>query len=164
MLGYAPAMTVLREVDDESWPFVVSVMPAVPDEAFFERYFKRQAAMFERKERWVHLVDTRAVVKLPDPKVRNVITRYTDELTPLSRRYNVGTAVVISHALVRGIMTALHWVSPPRHPFSVVATPGDAIEYLAQCCARAGMPRPALMNEARVDATVSRATGHATKG
>jgi hypothetical protein len=159
MLSIAPAMHALREVDDESWPFVVSVMPAAPDEDFFLRYFERQRAMFQRKERWVHLVDTRAVVKLPDPRVRHVITSHTDELTQLSRQFNVGTAVVIAHALVRGIMTALHWVSPPRHPFSVVATPAEACEYLAQCCRRAGMTPPANMNETRVNATVVRAIG-----
>jgi hypothetical protein len=158
MLVIAPAMNALREVDDEAWPFVVSVMPAVPDESFFRRYFQRQRAMFERKQRWVHLVDTRQVVKLPDPSVRHVITQHTDELTQLSRQYNVGTAVVISHALVRGIMTALHWVSPPRHPFAVVATPSEACEYLAECCRRAGMPPPTDMNETRVNATVVRAT------
>ena len=159
MLSIAPAMDALREVDDEGWPFVVSVMPAVPDERFFLRYFQRQRSMFERKQRWVHLVDTRAVVKLPDPRVRHVITQHTDELTQLSRQFNVGTAVVIAHALVRGIMTALHWVSPPRHPFSVVATPAEACEYLAQCCRRVGMTPPANMNETRVNATVVRAIG-----
>ena len=106
----------MREIEDGAWPFVISVIPPAPDEAFFGRFFAKQAALLARKEHWVHLCDIRMVTKLPDARIRNLIAERSRQLDPLSARYTVAAAVVIDNALVRGILTAIHWISRPPAP------------------------------------------------
>jgi hypothetical protein len=146
----------LPEVDDEAFPFVVSVLPPAPDERFFQAYFRTQNELLNRKQRWVHLVDTRRVVRLPDARSRTIITDETEKMKPLSRVYNIGTATIFESALTRGIMTAIHWVSPPPHPFATVASVEEGLDYLNSCLMKAGLPVPSGMRVARVELAVRR--------
>jgi hypothetical protein len=143
-------------IEDKAWPFVVSVVEPQASAAFFERYFVRIIEIAERKEPWVHLVDIRQVVKLPDAKVRNLLAASSKKLDPLSARYNVGTATVISSTLARGVLTAIHWINPPAYPWSVSATPEDGVEYLRGCLVKAGLQAPAQMSATLVELVAAR--------
>jgi hypothetical protein len=147
---------VLREVEDKVWPFVISILPPDPNVAFFERFFAKQFELLERKEPWVHLVDLRLVAKLPDARARNVIAEHTKRIEALSARYNLGTSTVIKSSLVRGMLTAIHWINPPPHPFANVATPQEGVEYLRDCLRNAGMHVPTRMGADLVDIVASR--------
>ena len=151
-------MAALLEVDDRAWPFVVSVIPADPSEKFFTGYVAKQMELLQRKERWVHVVDVRPVVKLPDAKVRLLIAEHSKLMEELSAKYNAGTATIIKSSLVRGILTAIHWLRPPPHPFSNVATPHEAVEFLRSCMLKEGMHVPMRMSAEFVDLVVARAT------
>jgi hypothetical protein len=59
---------------------------------------------------------------------------------------------------VRGILTAIHWMMPPPHPFSNVATPQEGIAYLRGCLQSAGMQVPSRMSEDLVEVVQSRVT------
>src|SRR5262245_37424464 len=67
------AVVVLREVEDKTWPFVVSVIPPEPTEEFFAAFFVKQREILARKQLWVHLCDLRLVAKLPDARIRNML-------------------------------------------------------------------------------------------
>jgi hypothetical protein len=147
---------VLPEVEDKVWPFVLSIIPPDPDVAFLDRYFAKQVELLNRKERWVHLVDIRLVVKLPDAKVRYAMAEHTKKIEEQSARYNIGTATVIKSSLVRGILTAIHWIVPPPHPFSSAATPAEGVEFLRSCLQRADMHVPTRMGADLVEIVQSR--------
>jgi hypothetical protein len=147
---------VLPEVEDKVWPFVISIIPPDPSVAFFEVYFAKQMELANRKERWVHLVDVRLVEKLPDAKVRSAVASHTKKIEALSSSYNVGTATVIKSSVVRGILTAIHWMMPPPHPFSNVASPDEGIAYLRARLESAGIPVPSRMSADLVEAVQSR--------
>ena len=149
-------VTTVREVDDRSWPFVISVIPPDPTEEFFRPYFAKQMEILERKQRWVHLVDVRPVIKLPDAKVRNLIAENTKRMDPLTAKYNVGTALVMKSSLARGVLTAIHWLSPPAYRFATVATPQQGVEFLHECLSRAGLPVPPGMGSEMVDVVAER--------
>ncbi len=151
-------MVALLEVDDRAWPFVVSVIPADPNEKFFTAFFAKQTELLERKQRWVHVVDVRPVVKLPDAKVRQLIADHSKVMEEASSKYNAGTATIIKSSLVRGILTAIHWLRPPPHPFSNVATPHEAVEFLRTCLLKDGMHVPMRMTAEYVDMAVARVT------
>jgi hypothetical protein len=147
---------VLPEVEDKVWPFVISVMPPELSVEFFERYFAKQQELLNRKERWVHLVDVRLVSKLPDARVRAAVGDHTKRIEDLSARYNIGTATVIASPLVRGMLTAIHWIMPPPHPFSNVATPVEGIDWLRNCLQKADMHVPSRMCADLVEIVQSR--------
>jgi hypothetical protein len=143
-------------VSDEDFPFVISVMPVAPDEAFFKAYFVKQRELLSRGKRWLHLVDIRLVTRLPDARARAVVSAETAALSDLSARFNAGTATVISSPIVRGILTAIHWLSPPPHPFLNVATVEEGLTFLSSCAAKAGVTVPTGMRAARVEAFLNR--------
>jgi hypothetical protein len=157
-------MTVLSEVEDKRWPFVVSVIPPNPDEAFFERYFVKQLEIMARKEQWVHLVDVRAVNKLPNARVRTLLARFTKEAAEPSRLYNVGTALVMASTLARGVLTAIHWLSPPAYPFESMATPEAGVEYLRSRLLIANLPVPPGMSSNLVELVSGRVLGERKSG
>src|SRR5688572_16754140 len=142
MLSAPQTMKSLLHVSDEDFPFVISVMPTAPDEMFFKSYFVKQRELLARGTRWLHLVDIRQVTRLPDARARAVVSAETAALNDLSARLNVGTATVIASPLVRGILTAIHWLSPPPHPFLNVATVDDGLTFLNTCAVRAGIAVP----------------------
>lgn len=146
----------MPEVEDKVWPFVISVLPPEPDHAFFGRYFEKQKELLQRREPWVHLVDIRLVVKFPDARVRNLVAERTKELEPLSAKYNLGTATVIKNSIARGILTAIHWIMPPPHPFLNVATPQEGVEYLRGCLQKADIPVPSRMSADLVELVAGR--------
>jgi hypothetical protein len=149
-------MSALLEVEDKAWPFVISVIPPDPDVAFFRAYFAKQMELLQRKQRWVHVVDVRQIVKLPDAKVRLALAEHTKTIEELSSKYNAGTATIIKSSLVRGILTAIHWIRPPPHPFSNVATPREAVEYLRGCLVNEGLHVPPRMSAEFVETVVAR--------
>jgi hypothetical protein len=85
-----------------------------------------------------------------------VVSAETAALNDQSARLNAGTATVIASPLVRGILTAIHWLSPPPHPFLNVATVEDGLTFLNTCAVRAGMAVPVGMRAARVEAFIHR--------
>jgi hypothetical protein len=149
-------VTVIPHVEDKAWPFVISVIPPQPDIAFFELFFAKQMEMLNRKERWVHVVDIRPVVKLPDSKVRFAIAEQTKKIEALSSKYNMGTATIIKSSLVRGILTAIHWLLPPPHPFANVATAQEGVDYLRGCLQKADMVVPSRMTAEFVEIVAAR--------
>ena len=156
MLSAPQAMTSLPYVSDEDFPFVISVMPVAPDEAFFKAYFVKQRELLARGKRWLHLVDIRLVTRLPDARARAVVSAETAALNELSARWNAGTATVIASPIVRGILTAIHWLSPPPHPFLNVASVEEGLTFLNGCAAAANIPVPIGMRAARVEAFLHR--------
>jgi hypothetical protein len=155
--SYADEMVVaFHAVEDKAWPFVISVVSPDASAAFFERYFVKIIEIAERRQPWVHLVDIRQVVKLPDARVRNLLAENSKKLDPLSAKYNMGTATIISSTLARGVLTAIHWINPPAYPWLVPATPEEGVEYLRGQLIKAGMPVPAQMSATLVEIVAQR--------
>jgi hypothetical protein len=149
-------MIVLREIEDNAWPFVISVIPPEPSEAFFERFFAKHRELLARKEPWVHLCDIRKVTKLPDARIRTMLAEESRKLDPLTARYTLGAATVIESALVRGILTAIYWINPPAAPSVVVATPHEGVEFLRTRLIKADVHVPTRMGADLVDLVAGR--------
>jgi hypothetical protein len=149
-------VAALNEVEDKAWPFVISVVPPEANAEFFERYFVKMRAIAGREQQWVHLVDIRQVVRLPDAKVRNLLAENSKVLDPLSKKYNLGTATLMKSTLARGVLTAIHWINPPVYPWAVVGTPEEGVEYLRGCLLKAGLSVPAQMSATLVELVAQR--------
>lgn len=149
-------VTPLLEVEARAWPFVITVLPATLSEDFTTRYFAKQAEFLQRAQPWVHLVDIRPLCRIPDARIRALIGEHTKRLEHLSARYNRGTALVLESPLARGVLTAIHWISPPTYRFASVATPAEGVEYLRTELRESGIPIPSEMGVSLVEQVAQR--------
>ncbi|HEY6879984.1 MAG TPA: hypothetical protein VI299_18290 [Polyangiales bacterium] len=60
-------------------------------------------------------------VSVADAKARKLTAEHEARSKEHLRRFNAGTAFVIESAWVRGIVTAIYWISPPAYPYEVFA-------------------------------------------
>jgi hypothetical protein len=130
------------KLDDSAWPLVVGICPEnirdasiPPLIAFFDR-------VHARKERFATMIDTRPLKTMPSAKWRRDITAWASDPTTeaASHRFNVGTAIVISSALARGVFVALGWLRKPASPVQAHATMTEATEWCTDLLWRAGVP------------------------
>jgi hypothetical protein len=129
--------------DDTAWPLVVVICPEqVADEtvdplvAFFD-------GLFARGERFTLVVDTLPVKGVPGARWRKSITSWTrDARTQQNeRKYNAGSAIVLSSQLVRGVFVALNWVWRPAAPITTAATMREGVDWCCDRLSESGVPR-----------------------
>ncbi len=109
--------------DVQSWPLVVTTIVGDLDEASLREYLDNfLAKVIGRGEPFASIVDARRMDSAPSAKVRRIIADWEIINGAAGERVNVGIAIVTTSMLVRGAMTAIQWVSPPRVPTTYEAT------------------------------------------
>jgi hypothetical protein len=92
-------------------------------------------------QRFVSISDARKA-RRPEPSVRKYWADVLSKNTPESKAATLATYAVFDSALMRGVMTAIGWLSEEARSITTVATLGEAIEQgLAELDA-AGIARP----------------------
>ena len=81
-----------------------------------------------RKEAHVNIIDSRGVRERPNAIVRAKLAEYTARSKEASKQWALGTAVVVNNALLRSVITAIHWVAPSPIPVLAVATVSEAVD------------------------------------
>ncbi|MCC6644131.1 MAG: hypothetical protein IT374_00985 [Polyangiaceae bacterium] len=127
------------EFDDRRFPLVVVRTPAEFRDADLTEVFRRFEANFARRERYALLLDTTPVLHVPTAKQRAMISTWEKAHVADTRRWNVGTALVVTSALVRGVLTALAWAVPDETPRVHVATAREATAWCAARLAEHGL-------------------------
>lgn len=56
------------------------------------------------------------------PKQRKMYAESDQRLAQWDARWCAGTAIICAGAFTRGIVTAVHWVSPPVYPFNIFSS------------------------------------------
>lgn len=109
-------------VDVARWPLVVVRYPA----AFTEEEWIAQAneldAVLQRRAPFLMLSDASRVATAPTAKQRRFASEKIRARRDEWARYCTGAAFVTPSALVRGVMTAINWASPPPFEQRVFAT------------------------------------------
>ena len=107
----------------QDWPFVVTTIIESMDEAETADYLAAFINdVVNRRAPFVSIVDARRMTSAPSAKVRRMIADWEQANGDRGSRYNRGVAFVTESALIRGAMTALHWISPPKVPTTYHAT------------------------------------------
>ncbi len=83
---------------------------------------------FAKREKHVLIFDGRRVQTRPDALVRQKMAKFTNDTRDESKLWTLGTAIVVESALLRSVITAVHWVSPPSVPVEAVSTFDAAID------------------------------------
>jgi hypothetical protein len=67
----------------------------------------------------------------------------------LVRQKNVLSVIVIENTIVRGMLTALHWLVQPPNPQKVASTFEEAVELCIEALEQEGIPLTAAIEELR---------------
>jgi hypothetical protein len=148
----------LSDVDDSLWPLVVSVLPSRVTPRWVDRFFQRQDEVLQREEEWLHIVDSRFVRAMPCGDTRMRLAHHLKRTGDRSARLTKGTALLHGSSLMRGIVTALHWLQPPKYSFANVSSVEEAMSYLAECARGNSIYLPSHAAPASVDKAIARIT------
>jgi len=120
------------EFDVSMWPLVLVTMPAVveiADVAYLQQSYEH---VFAAQTRHALLVDTTPIEKTPDATLRKKMKAFEDGRRAIIRDRNIGSAIVLSNALVRGAYTALRWISPQPAPNKAFSNVRDAARWCVE--------------------------------
>lgn len=128
-------------VDTVRWPLVVVRYPPV----FTDEEWSAQASeldeLFKRRTRFVMLSDASRIVSAPSAKQRRFAAEKIDARREDWARYCAGAAFVTPSPLVRGVMTAINWASPPPFTQRVFATVEEGEAWLQTLEGVGAVPR-----------------------
>lgn len=123
-----------------------------------DRFFQRQDEFLDRQEEWLHIVDSRFVHAMPCSETRARLAHHLKRTGERSARLTRGTALLHGSSLMRGIVTALHWLQPPKYAFANVSSVEEAMSYLAGCARGNALRVPSHATVDSVDAIIGRIT------
>ena len=123
-------------IDDSAFPLVVVTHPTTWTDDEWERYLTQMRSYPSRRERYVTLTDARGA-GTPTAAQRRRAAEVMAEDQALSKRFNVANALVYDSALLRGMITAITWITPPPVPMQSFATPEPALRWLDELYAAA---------------------------
>lgn len=128
------------------WPIVLTTVTGDIDEdrlrVYFDEFMRR---VLSRGELFASIVDARNLDTAPSARVRRLIAEWETQHGAAGEKVNVGIAIVTSSALVRGAMTAIQWISPPRVPTTYEAKLDGAIQWAhARLAERGVRPNPQI--------------------
>ena len=79
------------------------------------------------KEKCVQVTDASAMTQLPPASQRKITGEWLKKTVPLQREVSLGGANVTPSAIIRGIITAIHWFHKPETPVVFVSTRDEAM-------------------------------------
>src|SRR5262245_41701983 len=107
------------------WPLVIIRYNGPRTEADWRAMFAAYERIHARRERFLTINDT-TNSSLPPAVERSLVGKHAKEHEEATRRYLVATCMVIESAVMRGALTAIHWVYQPRYKLFICATLQEA--------------------------------------
>ncbi len=121
---------------EERGRLIVAHFPEDPTVEAVEEFFARMSKNLDKRQRTALVVNALAVRRAPIA-VREVASRFLKENRGNLRSVMAGQATVLASPLIRGALTAIHFVAPPGYPTKTFADVGSAILWAeAQLSAR----------------------------
>ena len=131
------------DFDVSMWPLVQVTMPATIDVADIAYLQQSYEYVFAAPTRHALIVDTTTIEQVPDAALRRKMKEFEDGRRPVIRDKNIGSAIVLSNALVRGAYTALRWISPQPAPNKAFSNVRDAARWCIEGIVADGQEVPA---------------------
>jgi len=108
--------------DVSMWPLVLITMPPVMVEEDIIYMRECYEHVFSAPTRHALIVDTTKIARVPEATMRRQLKEFEDSNRPIIREKNIGSAIIIQNAIVRGAYTALRWISPQPAPNKAFST------------------------------------------
>lgn len=93
----------------------------------FLSHLEQSLPAFERPYAW--LVDLRDLATSTSTQ-RRIYAEFDQRVADQDRAHCAGVALVISNPLTRGMVTAVHWITPPVYPHTTAATLSRGVHWL----------------------------------
>jgi hypothetical protein len=134
-------------VSAEDWPVVLMEFPeeAVPDGALLDGLTYLEQLLKEAKQaadRPFTIVDLTRMRHLAPAKQRKCVAEWMDRTVNLQKAVALGGASVTPSTVLRGLVTAIFWIAPPKVPTVFVATRREAYERALRAYEEARIPLP----------------------
>lgn len=141
-------------VDTTDWPLLLMVMPdhRLEDGDVQSAVMHLEQIMLECKksrEKCVQVTDASAMTALPTASQRKLTGEWMKKTGDLQRDVSLGGANVTPSAIIRGIITAIHWFHKPETPVVFVATRDEGMLQAIKWFEQAKIPLPARLREVR---------------
>lgn len=134
-------MTSGVELRTELFPLVITTLRGRPTDAQMETYFVAFERIVARKRPFASLVDTTALEMVPTAAQRKRIADVQAEwVAKHGTEMGLGVAMVVQNTLIRGAITALHWLMPPPVPTQAFGDSASALQFLVDNMAKRGVP------------------------
>lgn len=118
--------------DVSMWPLAVITMPPVMTRADIAYMRECYEQVFAAPKRHALIVDATTIIRVPDAALRRELKTFEDARRQAAHDKNIGSAIIIQNALVRGAYTALRWISPQPAPNKAFATMQEAARWCVQ--------------------------------
>lgn len=115
-------------IDKSEWPVLLVHWPAELNFSDLDLHFEEITALATKGEKIAIVIDM-TWSGTPSASQRQYAAKRLKETYARAGRNIAGTAHVITSALVRGVLTAVYWLSPPPFQMTVVATRAEAIDW-----------------------------------
>jgi hypothetical protein len=135
--------------DESAWPVVILESPPIFSRDSPADIIAGFDHILSRKDRFALIVDTRPVETMPNAAWRKTITEWANDPQTQRRtsRYSVGTSLVITSPLARGIYTALSWFVKHTSPQHSAPNMAASVAWCCEQLTRAGVPRSRALVE-----------------
>jgi hypothetical protein len=141
-------------IDTTEWPILHMVMPEhrVADADVQLALSHIEQIMLEcrkSREKCVQVTDVSAMTTLPAASQRKITGEWIKKTIHLQREVSLGGANVTPSAIIRGMITAIHWFHKPETPVVFVATREEAVLQAIQWFEDAKVPLSTHLREMR---------------
>lgn len=129
-------------MDTSSWPLVVVAFRGAPGDEDWAAMFAAYEEWYRRRQPFHVVNDTAGLYAVPNAAQRKLIAEKAREHEGMSRKWIVGSATVVSSALVRGALTAITWLAPPVYHLTLCASLDEAMRVARLALERRGIRVP----------------------
>ncbi len=144
-----PFQPAIREfgairLDSTGWPIIVMDFPEkrVADSALRGALEHIEALLQGGPGKSFQITDLTRIREIAPATQRRLASEWMERTAPLHRQFSVGGANVTPSALIRGMVTAVHWFKPPPTPTSFCATREEALTLAVQALRAANVAIP----------------------
>lgn len=123
---------------EKYWPVVIRSFDGdYPNEEIRRWLYDDCARILARQE--PHLVINDLQRGGTDSVQRKLVAEWIRENSAMLNKYRIATGTIVSSTLVKGIVTAIFWITPPPYRHEVFANVGDAVDWANREIAAAGL-------------------------
>ena len=98
------------------------------DEELFACLAARDEWVRQTRHHFAWIIDLSNVTRAPATQ-RRAVSEHLKRHEEFSARWNVGSALIVPNAWLRGLVTAVFWISPPKYPHQTFADPEEALHW-----------------------------------
>ena len=127
-------------VDDSQFPVIYLRLPEqISEDDVSDLYDYLKLNILRKRMSYGVVVDATGLRSVPSAAVRQRLADHEHAVADIESRYNKANAYVIASAVLRGALTAIYWVSPPRYPHAVFPSTDRAEAWVRSKLIEAGI-------------------------